>query len=98
MLRPEDYLILKIFTQVVEIIAVPCHPDNKITVQLRVFLRFPQGGSIDHIELYMVPVKCKITADQRCEAFVALLVFEKLRSEFLIQQCSTRPQVIDFGS
>jgi D-arabinose 5-phosphate isomerase GutQ len=94
MLRPHNYLILQILSQVVEIIAVTSHPYNQIAIQFRVLLRFPESSSIDNIKLDMMPVKSKIAADQGCQTIVALLILKKLRREFLIQQCTSSPEVV----
>ena len=79
MFGPSDDLVLKILSQVIEIIAVTCHADNEVTVQLRVFLRLTECPGIDHVELYVVTVKAEVTSYQCCQLLVASFIFEKLR-------------------
>jgi len=79
MLRTPDYLILQVFSQVIEIITVPGHTYYKITVKLGMFLSLAKSLSIDDIKLYMMSVKAEITPDQCCELLIAPLILKELR-------------------
>ena len=79
MLRTPDYLILKVFSQVIEIIAVACDAYNQIAVKLGMLLSITERFGIDHIELNVVPVKAEIAPYQRCQILIASLVLEELR-------------------
>jgi hypothetical protein len=67
------------FSQVIEIIAVACHADNQVAVKLRMLLSLTERFGINHIELYVVPVKAEIASYQRCQLLIASLVLKKLR-------------------
>ena len=96
MLRPQDDLILKIFTKIIEIIAVTRNPDNQITVKLGVPLCFPERFSIHNIELDMMAVQRKITVDQCSKTIIALFILKELRCKLLVKKGASRTQVINF--
>ena len=77
MLSPSDNLILKIFTQVIEIVAVPGYPYNKVPVKLRVLLGIFQGVGTHNIELNVVAIQTEIAADQSRKVVIAFLIFKK---------------------
>jgi len=64
MFRPVYYFVLKINTQVIEIVTVPRYPDNKIAMFLRVLLRIFQCSSTYHIKLDMMSVHAEIASYQ----------------------------------
>ena len=91
---PDD-LVLKIFSQVVEIVAVPRHANYQVTVQFRMFLCLPQCLCTYNIELDMVSVEAEVAPYKSSEFTVALLIFEELRGELLVEKCASRFQVIN---
>jgi len=53
-------LILKIFSQIIEIITVPCNTDDQVRILFGILLGLPQCICSDNIELDMVAVPFKI--------------------------------------
>jgi len=49
-----NYFLLQVLVHVIEIVAVACHPYQKIFVIFRSFLRCEQGSGVDNVELNMV--------------------------------------------
>jgi len=92
---PPDNFILEILTQVIEVIAVSCHPDDQIAVQFRMFLGFTQCFGINYVELYMVTIEAEITPYQSRKVPVTVFIFKKLRREFLVQQSASCTKMID---
>jgi len=64
MFGPEDDLILKILSQIVEVVAVSCHPDYQIPVQFGMLLCIAKCFGIYHIELNVMAVETEIASDQ----------------------------------
>ena len=93
-----DDLLLQVLTKIVEIIAVPCNPDNQVAIVFRVFLRITQGFGIDHVELDVVPVHAEITPDKLRNFPDCLVIIKKGRSKFLIQQSASGPKMVYFCS
>jgi 5,10-methenyltetrahydromethanopterin hydrogenase len=79
MFRTPDDLVLKVLSQVIEIITVACHAYNQVTVQLRMFLRLTEGVGADNVELDVVAVKAEVTPDKRGQLLVASFILEELR-------------------
>ncbi len=77
-------LILQLGSQVIEIIAVPCNPDDKVLVLFRMFLGIPQDLCRNHVELDVMPVHPEVAADQPGYLANAAVVPEKIRCKFLI--------------
>ena len=95
MLGASDDLILQIFAQVVEIVAVSCHAYYQVTVQFRIFLCFAQSVCTDNIELYMMSVEAEVASNESGEFRIALFILEELGGELLVEECTSRSQVID---
>ena len=59
-----DYFFLQIFTQVVEIIAVPGNPDDQVPVLLRILLSITQLIGANHVKLDVMPIHSEIASYQ----------------------------------
>ena len=71
---PDD-LVLQVFSQVVEVIAVTGNPDNEVTVFFRMFLGILKGCCRNHIKLDVMAVHAEISPDevaQFCHAVFAV--------------------------
>jgi hypothetical protein len=77
--RAADYLILKILTQIIEIIAVSGNPNDKVTVHLWILLGIPECFSADNIELDMVTVKTEIASDKGSKFLVTAFILKEFR-------------------
>jgi hypothetical protein len=97
MFCPFDDLILQILAKVIKVIAVTCHTYNQIPVTLRMLLGILQCFSINHIELDMMSVKTEIASDQCRKIIIAVLILEKRGGKLLIQESTSRPQMINLG-
>lgn len=97
MFCPSDDLILEIYAQVAEVIAIARHPYDEIAVMFRVLLCRAQGGSIHYIELDVVSVKLKVGAHEVNQTVQAGVVVKQLRRELLVKQGATRAGVVHFG-
>lgn len=81
---PPDDLVLKVFSQVVEVIAVTGNPHNEVTVFFGEFLGIFQGCSGDHIKLDMMAVHAEVRPDEVAQFCNAVFTIEEGRREFLI--------------
>lgn len=61
--RPVNDLILKIFSQVIEIIGITGYANDQVAVFFGMFLRVAEGVGRYHVELYVVTVHLEITPD-----------------------------------
>ena len=95
MLRPSDYFILKVFPQVIEIIAVACDAHDQVTVELRMLLGLTERFGIYHIELYVMPVEAEVAPYERRQLLITSFVLEELRGEFLVQKCPASPEMVN---
>jgi hypothetical protein len=64
MFGTKDDFFLKIFSQVIEVIAVPRNTDNQVAVIFRMFFGIPEHVGIYDIELDVMPVHPEIAPDQ----------------------------------
>ena len=96
MFGPADDLILEILTEIVEIIAVPGNPYDKIPVHLRMFLCIPECSCINDIELDVMTIHTEITPYQCRQAIIAVLILEKLWCKFLVQKSAPCAEMVNF--
>ena len=78
MFSPFDYLILKILSKIIEIIAVTCHTDYQVSVPFRMLLCILQSFRINYIKLYMMTIETEIAADQSCQLFITIFIFKRM--------------------
>jgi len=97
MLRPADDLVLQVGRAIQEIIAVSGHAHDQVAVFLRVDLGFAKGVGRDDVELDVVGVHLEIGPDEMAEVAEALLVGQQLRREFLVEERSPGPDVVNLG-
>jgi hypothetical protein len=64
MFRTPDDLVLQVFPEVIEIIAVAGDPDNKVPVFPGMFLSVAKGVGRNNIELNMMTIYSEITSDE----------------------------------
>jgi len=65
MLCAGNDFVLQVFAQVVEVVAVACHPNNQVAVFFGVLLGIAQGVGRYHVELYVVAIESEVGPDQR---------------------------------
>lgn len=64
MLGSSDDLILKITAQIIEVIAVPCNPNNQVPVFFWIFLSITKCFRVHYIKLNVMTVHAKVSPDQ----------------------------------
>ena len=64
MFRTPDDLVLKVLSQVIEIITVARHANNQILIFFWIFLRIQKRLSVNDIKLDMVTVHNEIRTDE----------------------------------
>jgi len=81
--RPGDDLLLKVFPDVHEIVAVAGDANDQVPVFFGVFLGVPESPGIHHIELDVVGIVTEIGPDEPSEFLDAVITFKDLGQEFL---------------
>ena len=83
---PIDDLLLMVFVQIHEVVAVPGHAHQKVGIVVRRGLGFFQCVRVHDVELDVVPVEPEVGADELYQLVQILFCFEYVRQEALVQQ------------
>jgi len=88
LLSASDDFVLRRFGQIAEVITIAGDPHNEVAIFLRISLGGSQGTRRNDVELYVVTVQLEVRPDQVGRAIDALLIFQQLGCEHLVQQGS----------
>ena len=96
-LSTPDDLLLQLLGKVVEVIAVPRHPDNQVPVPFRVLNSITKGVGRNNIELYVVPIHPEVPPHKVGQAVDALVILQQLWCELLVQKGAAGLEMVDAG-
>ena len=83
---PFDDLVLQLFAEVVEMVAIAGDPDNQVLILVRMILCVDQRLPVDDVELDVVAVQAEIGTNQRGHVFQAPVAGNDGRDEFLVEE------------
>jgi len=92
-----DDFVLELGPAVDEIVAVAGDADDQVAVFLGMLLRLPERVRGHDVELDVVPVELEIRPHQVAEIPDPLVVGQELGREFLVEERSTRPDMVDLA-
>jgi len=88
LLSASDDFVLQRFGQIAEVVTIAGDPHDEVAIFLRIGLGGSQGIRRNDVELNVVTVQLEVRPDQVGKAIEALLIFQQLGCELLVQQRS----------
>ena len=85
-----DDFVLKVSTEVAEIVTVTGHPHDQPPITIGILLCGQQRCGIHDVELHMMAAHCEVAAHEVYEPIQPVIAFEQRGRELLIEQCAVR--------
>ena len=92
-----DDLLLVVFVQVNEVIAVPGHAHQKVAILIRCGLGFLKGVRVHDVELDMVSVEPEVGSDELHQLVQVFFFLQNFRQKTLVQKGTAGFDLVHFS-